>query len=405
MQRIFNWGVALALVSALCGCSSFPPVMDNAMRNDLSGVKQAVEHGEDVNARADDSYMSALWWAVRHKNTEMTGYLLDKGSTLKGVFSYAGDSNLEIVKLMVERGASIDEATPAGTTAFHMACREDKLDIAQYLLNKGANINTTNTGGITPLMDAAALGNMPVVEFLVKHGAKLNIQSAAKDTALHWGVFRDRQNVVQYLVEQGADTELRNIGNKTAFETAQTSEMKQFIASGLQKAVQAKLQAQVNALIAKKDMAGLAALTEQAPGAADFIPDATLRLDLTGPKGMKVRDIRQMLSKGRSEAIVIQQIRGNRAPYKEFTNEEIDMLGKMGVPGNTVAAMMEVTTSVKEEARKRKEQEQLLARQNAAPAQVQSDVPNNQSPTVGDQVTKQVGNEVANRLLRQILPF
>ncbi|WP_295022527.1 hypothetical protein, partial [Sulfurimonas sp.] len=52
---------------------------------------------------------------------------------------------------------------------------------------------------------------------------------------------------------------------------------------------------QINNLIIKKDFEGLKQLTEKDPNLVNYIQDEELRLMLTGPKGMKVGDIRKLL--------------------------------------------------------------------------------------------------------------
>ena len=75
----------------------------------------------------------------------------------------------------------------------------------------------------------------------------------------------------------------------------------------------------VQAFILKNDYLGLKTYTNNHPTAAYFIKSKAMRLMFTGPKGMKVGDIRKLVKEGRSETIVVSLIKRVETPYKAFT--------------------------------------------------------------------------------------
>jgi ankyrin repeat protein len=83
------------------------------------------------------------------------------------------EGHLGIVKVLLEHGVSIDNATTDdGTTPLFMAAQEGYLGIVMVLLEHGALIDTA-VGGTTPLFIAAANGHLELV-MVIKHGASIN---------------------------------------------------------------------------------------------------------------------------------------------------------------------------------------------------------------------------------------
>ncbi|XP_032343570.1 protein phosphatase 1 regulatory subunit 12C isoform X5 [Camelus ferus] len=61
------------------------------------------------------------------------------------------DENLEVVRFLVEQGATVNQADNEGWTPLHVAASCGYLDIARYLLSHGANIAAVNSDGDLPL--------------------------------------------------------------------------------------------------------------------------------------------------------------------------------------------------------------------------------------------------------------
>lgn len=58
---------------------------------------------------------------------------------------------------------------------------------------------------------------------------------------------------------------------------------------------------------------------------------------------MRIANIKQLLSNGRGEKIIISLINTAKTPYKIFTIDEIDTLTGMGISENIIASMIDVT--------------------------------------------------------------
>jgi len=160
-----------------------------------------------------------------------------------------------------------------------------------------------------------------------------------------------------------------------------------------------KHEQQVQKFITVNDIKGLKEYTEQNPSAVNFIEEKTLRLALTGPKNMKVGDIRKLFKDGKSEVIVISLIKRVKSPYKEFTIDEIDTLIVMGLSDHIIATMIDVTTELTKDMKRKqdqdnlvKQQQQIFQRNNSVQQNTQKVQQDNSNPVmdkVAEEMTKQ----------------
>lgn len=90
----------------------------------------------------------------------------------------ASNGFIEIVEELInERDVSIDSTDADRRTALHYAIdrEEENLDVVNLLLEKGANINeTTINEGLSPLMMAVKRGHSNIVRQLIEKGAKID---------------------------------------------------------------------------------------------------------------------------------------------------------------------------------------------------------------------------------------
>jgi ankyrin repeat protein len=114
----------------------------------------------------------------------------------------AGD--IEVMRLLLGKGADPNIATQAGTTALMAAAgvnwmtgqtytesKEAQMEAVKLCLEKGGDVNAKNSMGVTAVIGAANRGSDDILEFLVKKGARLDIKDKEGRTPLTWaeGVF------------------------------------------------------------------------------------------------------------------------------------------------------------------------------------------------------------------------
>jgi uncharacterized protein len=85
-----------------------------------------------------------------------------------------GNSDLQIVKYLIERGANpkSNEGSDLSFSVLMWAAEKGNLEIVKLLVQYGADVNSRMTDGTTALKVAKQKGHTAVVEFLNKAGAK-----------------------------------------------------------------------------------------------------------------------------------------------------------------------------------------------------------------------------------------
>lgn len=268
-----------------------------------------------------------------------------------------------------------------------------KIDNVKYFIDQGLDVNYNKADEMYdfyPVIVAASYGNhLDIVKLLVKNGADINMKDRQGDTAISLAAFAGYLDIVKYLAEQGASLyassnsytgsvlkTLKNTKNeymipillkiqenKKLNQETKKLENKKKIKKAENLTTIEKQKEQIDNYIKNKDFKSLKNYTDKYPNSVNFISQAELRLALTGPKGMKVGDIRKLILRGMDEKIIISLIKRVKVPYKEFTIEEIDFILEMGINSNIVSSMIDVTTELLKDEQKRKQQEYFLNEQ------------------------------------------
>ena len=149
MKRLISFASLIALLLTITiSAASTAPVADAAMAKDRETVKSLLKSGSDVNAAQGDG-MTALHWAARNGDVELTQMLLYAGANVKATTRLGG------------------------YTALMMAADQGHAQVVKALLAGGADAKAANALGTTPLMLAAASGNPDAVTTLVENGAEI----------------------------------------------------------------------------------------------------------------------------------------------------------------------------------------------------------------------------------------
>ncbi len=84
-----------------------------------------------------------------------------------------GDDNIDMMQLLLDKGAKIENQHFLGTTALHWACYRSPIELIELLVNNGADVNRVgrkfSPKGLTPLQSTK---NKKVLEYLISKGAK-----------------------------------------------------------------------------------------------------------------------------------------------------------------------------------------------------------------------------------------
>jgi ankyrin repeat protein len=119
---------------------------------------------------------------------------------------------LKVCKLLINSGADVTAKNLDGATALHYLARISnpenvKLfnEVMKLMLKRGAQVNETNRHLETPLHQAAMKGAVTALEFLVTHKAEPNMQNEFGETALHYAVRLGANKCIELLLVAGAD--------------------------------------------------------------------------------------------------------------------------------------------------------------------------------------------------------
>ena len=134
--------------------------------------------------------------------------------------SYLG--NLEDVKRLVLKGATVDAEDPEKRTSLMWAAFNGHTAVVEYLILRDAKVDSKDSSGRTALMYASSGPYAETVELLLEKGAEVNVQGTLEGfTALMTAAAEGQLEVVRLLLEHGADQSLKDKDGDTAQSFAQ----------------------------------------------------------------------------------------------------------------------------------------------------------------------------------------
>jgi len=92
----------------------------------------------------------------------------------------------------------------SGRSALEVATSKDALEIMRRLLDEGASTSAASGDGNGPLHIAARGGALKAVELLIERGAEIDARNAEGQTPLTLALTRGKKNVVAFLASKGA---------------------------------------------------------------------------------------------------------------------------------------------------------------------------------------------------------
>jgi len=162
-------------------------------------------------------------------------------------FEYSPDETLEVVKLLIAKGADVNarvkEFRPqrrfmmplgslawvdfTGQTSFVRAALSADVPLMKLLLSKGADPNIATFNGTTPLMAATGVNwvvgqtysespamYLEAVKLCLELGGDVNAVDDRGETAMHGAAYNHLPSVAQFLADHGASIEIWNKKNR-----------------------------------------------------------------------------------------------------------------------------------------------------------------------------------------------
>lgn len=128
------------------------------------------------------------------------------------------------VRLLLSRGATVNSKQNEGRTPLFLAASlANSIDTIRLLLAKGADPDIATANRQTPLMAAAALGSVDAVRLLLDADAAVDAKNGAGETALMLAAGDGNPDAVALLLARGADARVRSKRNETALGNAATA--------------------------------------------------------------------------------------------------------------------------------------------------------------------------------------
>ncbi len=136
-----------------------------------------------------------------------------------GLMIGAWEGNIDMMRLFISRGASINRMNGNGETAIILAAWRGHLEAVKWLVARGARINAPPRQW-SPLHYAVFAGHRQVVDYLMEQGADINALSTNGSSVLMMAIYEGRDELARMLIEKGAERGFRNDWGDGALEWA-----------------------------------------------------------------------------------------------------------------------------------------------------------------------------------------
>ena len=117
----------------------------------------------------------------------------------------ANKGYLEIVKLLLEKGADINVQDNDGRTPLHEAMSYQAFGVARFLLENGANVNLKNKDGDTPIISVVYLDDeglaVDLVNLFLRRG--FDVRKSADARLLDETIIRRHRGIALILLQKG----------------------------------------------------------------------------------------------------------------------------------------------------------------------------------------------------------
>jgi len=209
-----------------CGLS---PLFYAAFYGHTMIIDYLVNCGADVDER-NPSGITPLSKAIEVGHMSSVKCLLSHNadpniSDAKGIaplMKAAKVGRLDLVMcLVVEGNAMLDYKNEELNTALNEAALKGNTEIVKYLLDTGASCDIPNSLGKTPLHRAVSTSKAAVVRLLLEYGANVNAQDLYGFTPIHYAAFHGALECAKILTEYQADLYIKDKCGKLPQEVAQ----------------------------------------------------------------------------------------------------------------------------------------------------------------------------------------
>jgi serine/threonine protein kinase/ankyrin repeat protein len=208
---------------------------------DVAELRELLDNGADVNSE-DGQRCVPLVCALRARNYDAADCLLDDERVRVDVTDERGSSLIHVALLysdntddgqarvhdvcarILDLGDAVElVSTPnnVGYTPLYSAFHNANLSVARLLLSRGADINQRSTSGLAPLHYVARRDMLPALELCFKYKCDVSLRDMQNgDTALHIAARSSLAHTCERLLQKDADPSMTNYEGKIALDLA-----------------------------------------------------------------------------------------------------------------------------------------------------------------------------------------
>ncbi|KAF4627862.1 hypothetical protein G7Y89_g10290 [Cudoniella acicularis] len=206
-------------------------------QGDVEKVEQLLTTISDINYFSNGSKTTLLAAAALGGNIDMVQLLLSRGAQIvtdgargNSALENAADGGHEqVMRLLLENGAKVNEEPgPYSTgTALQCAAENGHLSIVQLLVELSANIEGQVYAGSShnwepALIRAAESTSEPTAILLLNHGANAKVRSLSGEKAMHIAAKLGKNDLLIHLLDSGIHPDGRTWAGETALYIAAT---------------------------------------------------------------------------------------------------------------------------------------------------------------------------------------
>ena len=214
-------------------CGGKPSLIKAVSDNNVTLLQTLLECEElDLDATAPGG-APALYTALANGYIEVVRLLLDRGANAdctppggQPALYKAYDNNYtEIVWLLLDsEGIRVDATPPGGSSTLYKAAENGDKVTVRALLSVGASVDVRPPGGVTAMYRAAGRGDIEMAEILLMFGAKVDVTPPGGTTAIWHATKAGNVALVRLLLSYGADINASPPGGKSVLVQAVKSD-------------------------------------------------------------------------------------------------------------------------------------------------------------------------------------
>lgn len=193
IRKMKKISIVFLLLCVFCICSKIlgQDIHEAVKKNDLALVSDLIERNPELVNAQDGDGRTPLHWVVR-----------------------AIPTNLDLLLLLIEKGADINARDNNGVVALHSAARRANKEAVTLLIANGAELDVKDNTGNTPLSYAAVFWpfgyevrkeNQEVVKLLVEKGALPPLLGEEANRFLHRAALCGYQELTERMIALGVD--------------------------------------------------------------------------------------------------------------------------------------------------------------------------------------------------------